>query len=61
MSRNETTIRATEFNYLRDCWMYALTDGSISYGKPGDARVPCGLPLNERTQWGANQILGRSA
>lgn len=50
------TIWATAFNYYDDCWMYALTDGTAVKGRPGDARVPAGLPFTEWTQWGANRV-----
>jgi hypothetical protein len=49
-------IRATEFSYYDDCWVYALSDGTITKGRPGDARIPVGLPLTGRMQWGANQL-----
>lgn len=55
-SLHEATIVATEFSYLRDCWLYAMSNGTIIEGKLGDARVPAGLPFNARTQWGANQV-----
>ena len=58
MSDNTVTIIATEFRYLGDCWLYAMSDGSVISGKPGDARIPAGLQFNERNQWGANQLGG---
>ncbi len=54
----EPTIRHTEFDFARNFWLYALTDGRIAIGDPHDARVPCGLPLNERTQAAANAARG---
>lgn len=53
------TIRATEFNFRQDCWLYALSDGTFAKGQPGDARIPCGMPFSERSQWGANQLAGK--
>ena len=60
---NKTTtsspiIRATEFSFLDDCWIYALSDGSIAKGWPGDARIPAGICLNERNRWATNIVFG---
>lgn len=59
MSDSPLTIRATEFDYFRDCWKYALANGLIVHGEWGDARIPCGIAFTERNQWAANQVFGR--
>jgi hypothetical protein len=56
VAETAATIRATEFSFSDDCWKYALSDGTIAKGNPGDARMPCGMPFSERSQWGANQV-----
>ena len=53
------TIRATVFSFADDCWKYALSNGSVVKAWPGDARIPCGMPYTERSQWGANQVFRR--
>ena len=54
----QVKIVATEFSELLDCWRYRLSDGSIVKGDPGNARIPVGLPFNDRMQWGANRLSG---
>ncbi len=53
-------IIATQMNVAEDCWMYRLEDNSTVKGATGAERIPCGLEYNERNQWGANQIFGRT-
>jgi hypothetical protein len=52
----QVKIVATEFSFLLDSWRYLLSDGSIVIGDPGNARIPVGLPFNDRMQWGTNWL-----
>lgn len=52
-------IVATEYSPFDGCWLYKLENGLIVRGDPGEARVPAGLPWNERSRWGANRVFGR--
>jgi len=49
-------IMHTAFDACNDRWLYALDNGIVAKAARGDARIPCGCPYNEFTQWGANQL-----
>ena len=55
----EPTIVATMRDCIDDCWWYQLSDGTVVKGESGRARVPAGLPLNKRIQWGADRMFER--
>ena len=57
----KTTIVATEFSYLLDCWQYALSDGNVVKGSmpgvPRQAMTFSRAPIAPRRRWKVSDTL----
>lgn len=47
---------ATERDYANNRWLYVMNTGEVIAGPIDGARIPCGLPVNDRMQRAADLV-----